>query len=102
MLGAAAGLLFGLSAALTKATVGRFDGGLVHVVADCHIWALAVVGYSSMALDENSLQVGPLAPAIATHTTSDPRASLALGFFAFHTSIHGTAAGVTGAPVGPL
>ena len=40
------------------------------------MWALAVIGYASMALNESSLQVGPLAPAIATQTAFDPTTSL--------------------------
>src|SRR5215471_9456210 len=66
LVGAAAGILFGLCAALIKSTVERFDGGLWHVLLDWHVWALAVIGYISMALGQTSLQAGRLAPAIAT------------------------------------
>ena len=93
-------MLFGLCAALIKGTVERLDGGLINVVADWHIWALALVGYVSMALSERSFQAGPLAPALATQTALDPIASLALGVFAFHESIHETTLGVVGALAG--
>jgi drug/metabolite transporter (DMT)-like permease len=97
LLGSAAGVLFGLSAALIKATVERLDSGVVHMVADWHLWALIIVGYVSMALAQRSLQVGRLAPAVATQTAFDPITSLALGVFAFDETIHETPLGVAGA-----
>ncbi len=100
LLGCAAGVLFGLCAALIKGTVERLDGGLVNVIADWHVWALALVGYLSMALSERSFQAGPLAPALATQTTLDPIASLALGVFAFNESIHESTVGVVSALAG--
>jgi hypothetical protein len=100
LLGSAAGVLYGLSAALIKATVERFDGGVVHVVADWHLWALVIVGYVSMALGQSSLQAGRLAPAVATQTAFDPVTSLMLGVFAFHESIHETGLGVIAALAG--
>jgi drug/metabolite transporter (DMT)-like permease len=100
LLGCAAGVLFGLCAALIKATVGRLDGGIVHTVADWHMWALGVVGWASMTLGESSLQVGRLAPALATQTALDPVTSLLLGVFAFHEAIHASVPGVIGAIAG--
>jgi hypothetical protein len=87
-------LLFGLSAALTKATVERLDGGLLDVVGDWHVYALVVVGYASMTLAQASLQTGALAPAVATQMVLDPLASLLLGVFAFDERLHETTAGV--------
>jgi drug/metabolite transporter (DMT)-like permease len=97
LLGSAAGVLFGLSAALIKATVERLDDGIVHVVADWHLWALLLVGYVSMELAQRSLQVGRLAPAVATQTALDPVSSLVLGVLAFDESIHETTLGALGA-----
>jgi hypothetical protein len=100
LLGSAAGVLFGLCAALIKATVERLDGGLVNVIADWHVWALLVVGYASMALSERSFQAGPLAPALSTQTAVDPVTSLALGVFAFNEQIHESTIGTVGALAG--
>jgi drug/metabolite transporter (DMT)-like permease len=99
LLGSATGLLFGLSAALTKATVERLDGGLLDVVADWHVYALIVVGYASMTLSQASLQTGVLAPAVATQMVLDPVVSLLLGIFAFDERLHETAAGAVAALV---
>jgi drug/metabolite transporter (DMT)-like permease len=93
LLGSATGLLFGLSAALTKATVERLDGGVLDVVADWHVYALVVVGYASMTLSQASLQTGALAPAVATQMVLDPVASLLLGILVFGERLHETAAG---------
>ena len=100
LLGSAAGILYGLCAALIKATVERFDGGPWHVVGDWHLWALVAVGYVSMALGQASLQTGRLAPSVATQTALDPVTSLLLGAFAFDESIHETTFGVVAAMIG--
>jgi drug/metabolite transporter (DMT)-like permease len=92
LLGTATGLLFGLSAALTKATVERLDDGVLAVVGDWHLYALAVVGYASVTLSQASLQTGALAPAVATQMVLDPVASLLLGMLAFGERLHEDAA----------
>lgn len=94
LLGTATGLLFGLSAALTKATVERLDDGVLAVAGDWHVYALVAVGYASMALAQASLQTGALAPAVATQSVLDPVASLLLGTLAFGERLHESAAGV--------
>ena len=97
LIGAAAGILFGLSAALTKATVERLDDGVLEVVADWHLYALVVVGYVSMSLSQSSLQTGALAPSVATQMSLDPIASLLLGTLAFEETVHEDAAGLVAA-----
>ena len=91
LLGTAAGILFALSAALTKSTVEQLDEGLLAVLEDWHLYALIVVGYASMTLSQSSLQAGALAPAVATQMALDPVASLLLGTLAFDETIHADA-----------
>ena len=100
LLGTAAGVLFGLSAALTKAVVEQLGDGPLSLALDWHLWALLVVGYASMALAEASLQAGRLAPAIATQMAFDPITSLLLGTLAFGEQIHATTLGTCGALLG--
>ncbi len=83
LFGTATGILFAVSAALTKATVDALGEGIVHLVTDWHLYALVVVGYVSMSLSQISLQTGALAPAIATQMAFDPLASVPLGLFVF-------------------
>jgi drug/metabolite transporter (DMT)-like permease len=97
LIGAAAGILFGLSAALTKATVERVDEGVLEVLLDWHLYALIVVGYASMSLSQSSLQTGALAPSVATQMSLDPIASLLLGIFAFDETVHEDTAGLIAA-----
>jgi drug/metabolite transporter (DMT)-like permease len=93
-LGIATGVLFGLSAALTKATVARLDGGLLHAVLDWRIVALVAVGYASMALSQASLRAGTLGTAVAAQMAFDAITSLLIGVFAFGERLHaGAAAG---------
>jgi drug/metabolite transporter (DMT)-like permease len=79
LLGSATGILWGVSAALTKATVDQLDDGFFALIADWHLYALLVVGFFSISLAQASLQVGALAPAIATQSIFDPIASVILG-----------------------
>jgi drug/metabolite transporter (DMT)-like permease len=79
LLGVATGILWGVSAALTKATVSQLDEGIDGLIIDWHLYALLVVGFFSLSLSQASLQVGALAPAIATQSICDPSASVILG-----------------------
>jgi drug/metabolite transporter (DMT)-like permease len=94
LLGIAAGVLFALSAALTKATVDVLDEGVLEVFVDWHLYGLLVVGYASMSLSQASLQTGALAPAVATQMSLDPITSVLLGTLAFDETIHETAGGL--------
>jgi drug/metabolite transporter (DMT)-like permease len=88
LIGTAAGILFALSAALTKSTVEQLDDGLLSIFEHWQLYALIVVGYVSMTLSQASLQAGALAPAVATQMALDPVASLLLGTLAFDETIH--------------
>ena len=97
LIGAAAGILFGLSAALTKATVEQLDDGVLEIFVHWHLYALIVVGYVSMSLSQSSLQTGALAPSVATQMSLDPIASLLLGTLAFDETVHEDPAGLVAA-----
>jgi drug/metabolite transporter (DMT)-like permease len=102
LLGTATGVLFGVSAGLTKAVVEDLDEGIVALLSDWHLYALAVVGWASMTLAQASLQTGALAPAVATQSALDPIASVLLGVIAFEETIHGGALGLAGSLLGFL
>ena len=88
LLGIAAGILFALSAALTKAAVDQFEDGLFGPFVHWQLYALVVVGYLSMMLSMAALQTGALAPAVATQMSFDPIVSVLLGVLAFDETIH--------------
>ena len=93
LLGIATGILFALSAALTKAVVDELDDRILDVIAGWHLYALIVVGYISMTLNQLALNQGALAPAIATSMAFDPIASVVLGVTLLDESLHTTALG---------
>jgi drug/metabolite transporter (DMT)-like permease len=86
LLGAAAGILFALSAALTKTVVSELDNGLVTLITTWPLYGLIAVGYVSMTLNQMSLDAGALAATVATSTALDPIASVVLGLTLFHES----------------
>jgi drug/metabolite transporter (DMT)-like permease len=96
LVGAAAGLMFGLGAALTKATVDRLEHGPLALVLDWHLYAVIAVGYASMTLIAAALQTRELAPAIATSMSVDALTSIVLGATLFGEAIRHTPAAIAG------
>jgi drug/metabolite transporter (DMT)-like permease len=88
--GTATGILFAVSAALTKAVVEQLEDGVLTLFTHWQLYALIVIGYASMTLSQTSLQTGVLAPAIATQMAIDPVASLLIGTLAFDETIQET------------
>ncbi len=79
LLGISAGVLFGLSAALTKAVGDQFSNDVLSIFTHGHLYALVAVGYASMTLNQMALNTGVLAPAVATSMAFDPIVSVVLG-----------------------
>jgi drug/metabolite transporter (DMT)-like permease len=100
LLGTASGILFGLAAALTKATVSRFNDGIWHVVADWHLYALIIVSVAAFWLEQASLQTGALSAAVASTMAFDPLSSIPLGIILFNETLHEGALGITVSVIG--
>jgi drug/metabolite transporter (DMT)-like permease len=90
MLGTATGILFALSAALTKVVVDELDDGIFEIFVDWHLYALVAVGYASMTLNQLALNTGSLAPAVATSLSFDPITSVVLGVTLLNESLRTT------------
>jgi drug/metabolite transporter (DMT)-like permease len=86
-LGIATGILFALSAALTKAVVDELDDGIFTIFTTWHLYVLAVIGYASMTLNQLALNTGALAPAVATSMAFDPITSVVLGVTLFEETL---------------
>ena len=95
LLGAAGGILFGLSAALTKTTVSLLDEGLGAVFGHWHVYGLVLVSIAAFWLEQAALQTGALAAAVATTMAFDPLSSLVFGIALFDESLHENAIGYT-------
>ncbi len=93
LLGTAGGILFGLAAALAKTTVSLLGDGVVAVVADWHLYALAIVSAAAFWLEQAALQTGALAAAVATTMAFDPLSSLVFGIVLFDEALHETGVG---------
>lgn len=88
LLGTATGILFALSAALTKAVVDELHAGIPHLIGSWELYALVAVGYTSMTLNQLALDTGALAAAIATSASLDPITSVVLGLTLFDEVLH--------------
>ena len=95
LLGTAAGILFGLAAALTKAALSRVDEGIVEVVVDWHLYAMIVISVAAFWLQQAALQTGALSAAVASSMAFDPLSSIPLGIVIFDEQLHDTALGIT-------
>ncbi|MET0557337.1 MAG: DMT family transporter [Solirubrobacterales bacterium] len=90
LLGTATGILFALSAALTKVVADQVGEGLFEIFLSWHLYALVVVGYASMTLNQLALNTGSLAPAVATSLAFDPITSVVLGVTLLDETLHAT------------
>jgi drug/metabolite transporter (DMT)-like permease len=77
--GTACGILFGLSAALTKPTVELLHEGVGVVLSHWELYALAVAGILGFVLQQVSLGTGRLAPSVATVSVANPVVGIAIG-----------------------
>jgi drug/metabolite transporter (DMT)-like permease len=81
--GSVAGILFGLSAALTKPTVELLHEGVGVMLSHWQCYALAVAGVLGFVLQQVSLGTGRLAPSVATVSVVNPIVGVLLGIAIF-------------------
>ncbi len=77
--GTIAGILFGLSASLTKPTLGYLHDGLEELLSHWESYALAIAGVLGFVLQQVSLGTGKLAPSVATVSVANPVVGIAIG-----------------------
>jgi drug/metabolite transporter (DMT)-like permease len=95
-LGTSAGVLFGLISALTKSTVDRLEEGVVHVVADWHLWVLIAISVAAFTILQSALQAGALAPALACLMAFETVAGGAIGVVLFEEQLNSSAGAIVG------
>lgn len=81
--GTVAGILFGLSAALTKPTLDYLHAGIDELLTHWEPYALAVAGILGFVLQQISLGTGKLAPSVATVSVANPIVGILLGIALF-------------------
>jgi drug/metabolite transporter (DMT)-like permease len=84
LLAAAAGVTYGLTAALTKASAHLLGIGLGHAVTAWQPYALVAAGAIGMVLSQSAFQAGPLRASLPMLTVVDPVVSIAIGVCVFH------------------
>lgn len=80
----AAGLGYGITAALLKQTTAVAAGGIGAVFVDWPVYAMVAVGAFAIALNQLAYRAGPLAESLPALTVSDPASSIVIGALAFH------------------
>ena len=77
--GTVAGILFGLSSALTKPTLDYLHQSVGTMLSHWECYALAVAGVLGFLLQQVSLGTGRLAPSVATVSVANPLVGIAIG-----------------------
>jgi drug/metabolite transporter (DMT)-like permease len=82
-LGVAAGLAFGLQAAVTKTFVTHVGDGIVGLLSTWSSYVLLVTALLGFGLQQSALKTGVLAPAMASNNSVTLFASVVLGFVVY-------------------
>ncbi len=77
--GTVAGMLFGLSASLTKPTLDYLHDSVGTMLSHWECYALAVAGVLGFVLQQVSLGTGRLAPSVATVSVANPVVGILIG-----------------------
>ena len=77
--GAAAGLGYGLQAAVTKTFVTELGGGVLGLLSSWSVYVLILSAVSGFALQQSALKTGVLAPAMASSNSVTLFSSVILG-----------------------
>jgi drug/metabolite transporter (DMT)-like permease len=94
LLGIVTGILFGVSAALTKSVGDEITDGFFGIFVDWHLYALIIVGYISMTYNQMALTAGVLAPALAAMMALDPITSVVIATTLLEESLHESPGGI--------
>jgi hypothetical protein len=98
----AAGIVYGVTAAVAKVTIGAFEsdglpGGLTH----WSLWALVVLGPLGFLLNQNAFHEGELvSPPLAVITVTDPLVGIGIGVLWLGESIGASPGAVVGQVLG--
>jgi drug/metabolite transporter (DMT)-like permease len=91
--GAAAGLGFGLQAAVTKTFVTEVGSGILALLSSWSVWVLLLSALTGFALQQSSLKTGVLAPAMASANSVTLFTSVVLGITVYGERISKVGAG---------
>ncbi len=101
-LAAAAGILYGLTAALTKASAHLVDGGLTGVLTSWQPYALVGLAIVSLVVSQSAFQAGRLGTVLPLLIIGEPLVAALIGVLAFHESLAHTPLAVSAELIGAL
>jgi hypothetical protein len=81
--GAAAGLGYGLQAAVTKTFVTEIGGGVLALLSSWSVYVLILSAVTGFALQQSALKTGVLAPAMASSNSVTLFSSVILGIVVY-------------------
>jgi drug/metabolite transporter (DMT)-like permease len=89
LLGTGAGLLFGVTGALTETTGHLLGHGIVHILSNWAPYALILAGVAALILNQSAFQAGRLEWSLPVMTILEPLAAIVIGEFMFGEHIAG-------------
>ena len=84
LLATSAGVIYGLTAALTKVTAHQLGNSVGSVLHGWQVYVLVGVGLVGMVLTQSAFQAGPLKASLPALTVADPMVSALIGMTVFH------------------
>ena len=101
LFGSAAGLGYGLQAAVTKTFVGELGHGALSLLADWSVYVLVISAVIGFVLQQGALKTGVLAPAMASSNAVTLFSSVTLGIIVYGERLSASGGGhVASAAVG--
>ena len=97
--GAAAGLGYGLQAAVTKTFVTEIGGGVLALLSSWSVYVLIISAVTGFALQQSALKTGVLAPAMASSNSVTLFSSVLLGIGVYGETLAKTGSGHSGSTV---
>ena len=92
LFGVAAGISFGLQAAVTKVFVDQIGQGVAHLLTTWSTYGLIASALAGFVLQQSALKTGALAPAMGANNASTLVWSVVLGFLVFDETMAADAA----------
>ena len=93
----AAGIDYGVTAAVAKLTIAAFSHGVVAGITHWSTWALVVLGPLGFVLNQNAFREGEIAsPAVAVITVTDPLVGIAVGMLWLDEAVASGAGAIAG------
>jgi len=89
LLAGAAGITYGLSAALTKQSIALFHQGVGHLLLTSYPYALVAASVAGMVLTQSAFHAGPLAASLPTLTLTEPIFATIAGVVLFGERLRG-------------